>query len=146
MIDISTAMGMFTVLSWSIALLMIVVLLVAGFGLLRLLPWGRKASIVYSVYSLVFGVFVAAGNLIFMSQMFDQTRGSPNPEQAALLAEAYRHIVFNLVSMTYPILLLYVLYRPHVVAAFKSDPLPASGDDRPTRPPQAETGNPYQSP
>src|ERR1044071_6742770 len=42
------------------------VLLAAGIGLLRLKNWGRKLSIGYSIYAIVFGIVAMVVNFIFL--------------------------------------------------------------------------------
>ena len=96
------------------------VLIVAGIGLLRLRPWGRKLSIGYGTYAIAMDVFTSIVNLGFVFPiLFQKAEAASGLAVAAVWIALAGGIAGSLMGLTYSGLLLYFMYRPNVVAAFK---------------------------
>ncbi len=118
----------------SLDALMAVVLIVSGFGLLRLRPWGRRAALAFAVYAIP---AVIASNAYFytvfrpaMAAWVEDFRqrmppGTPvmDPGTPSVL-----RAVFPCIVIAYAVALLVVLFLPRIAAAFRPDP--AGGADR----------------
>jgi hypothetical protein len=122
----------------------LVVLFIAGIGLLNMRSWARKLSIGYSLYTLA---STALGMLIFgwfitipLIQEYGENTG---PEAGAAIVGAVGGFAGGCLGLIYPLLLWYFMSRPLVVAAIDGvEPVPATGD----LPPHVESSNPYVSP
>jgi hypothetical protein len=115
------------------------VMLVSGIGLLRMRPWARKVTIGYACYNIlatianfVFALVVTAP---LMKEIFAELRADPKlPPQAVSvlnLTETFATIgtYTNLVFLAYPIILLAVMFFPHVRAAFRAASLPPAKEE-----------------
>jgi hypothetical protein len=95
-------------------------LLAAGVGLLSFKPWGRTLSIAYAIYAIVFVVVGMGVNLILMIQPLSE----PAPRRAELAAAGaiggpLSGTVGGLFWVVYPILMLVLMLRPKMAAAFR---------------------------
>ena len=106
------------------------VLLAAGIGLLRLENWGRKLSIGYAIYAIVFSILGLVMNFIFLfGPLLEEASKKHGPEAAGAIGGAVGGSVGGFFGLIYPILLLVFMMRPKVVAAFNPPsppPLPSS--------------------
>lgn len=97
-----------------------IVLIAAGIGLLRLRPWGRKLAIGYGIYAIAMDVFTSIVNLGFVFPiLFQKAEAASGLALAAVWIALFSGIFGTLLGLTYAGLLLYFMYRPNVVAAFK---------------------------
>ena len=95
-------------------------LLAAGIGLLRLKSWARTLSIVYAIYAIVFGILGTVVNFIFLVEpMLKEAQHQQGPEAASALGGAIGGSFGGCLGMIYPVLLLFFMTRPAVVAAFQ---------------------------
>jgi len=99
----------------------IIVLALAGVGLLLLKNWGRQLSIVYAVYGIFATIVGFAVNYSFVTApLLEKASTMPSgPEKAALLGGAYGGLIGGCAGLIYPIILLIFMFRPNVVAALK---------------------------
>lgn len=116
-----------------LALLMIV----SGVGLLLLRPWGRLLALVYAVLSILNTVVylpwylaVVAPQVVAFARELSATGG----EQAQAMGLALPFIYIGLpvaasLSVLYPILVLVILSRRRVRAAFAGEAVPAEAED-----------------
>lgn len=97
-----------------------VVLIIAGIGLLRLRPWGRRCSIIYAAYAILSSALGTVFMLMFvLLPMWDQMGAGQSPAQrAGLLGGMFGGLIGGLIGCIYPALLWYFMCRPHVRAAF----------------------------
>jgi hypothetical protein len=96
-----------------------IVLIVAGIGLLRLRPWGRKLAIGYGIYSVATDVIASIINLGFVFPiLFQKAESASGIAMAAVWIALFSGIAATVCGLTYAGLLLYFMYRPNVVAAF----------------------------
>jgi len=108
--------------------LSIVLLLVAGIGLLRMEPWARKLSIVYGVYAILATVASTVVNIVFVVQPL-LSRASVTRGAYALpvaLGGEIGTILAGLIALVYPVLLIVTMTRPHIAAAFRPPAPPPS--------------------
>lgn len=129
-----------------------IVIIVAGFGLLKMKKWARTASILYGVVTIVLVLGSAVYQLTIYNpgalkatqewtKMMEQKLG-PNaggrrpPPQPAFtgMASSIATTVFGtMIGLIYPIAVLWVMYLPGVVAAFQrageSKPLEQEEDE-----------------
>ena len=105
-------------------------LLAAGIGLLLLKPWARILSVVYAIYSIVFGLIgVVVNFFVLVRPMMQAAAEKQGPESAGLVGGAIGGSVGGCFGMIYPILLLIFMLRPNVKNAFRpaDTPSPPSG-------------------
>jgi hypothetical protein len=122
------------------SLVLSVLMIVAGFGLVRMRPRGRTLSIVYATLSILTTLLSFVYNLVVampvmpgvMEQMLPTGAAGPgNPQQAQAMQNMMRSI-FNMsyyaglatpfIQMIYPVSVLIVMYLPRVRAAFREGP------------------------
>ena len=95
------------------------ILLAAGIGLLRLENWGRKLSIDYAIYAIVFSILGLVMNFIFLIRpMLEEAAQKHGPEAAAAFGGVMGGTIGGCFGLIYPILLLVFMTRPKIVAAF----------------------------
>ena len=106
------------------------ILLAAGIGLLRLENWGRKLSIGYAIYAIVFSILGLVMNFIFLfGPLLEEAAQRKGPEAAGAIGGAVGGTIRGSIGLVYPILLIIFMTRPKVVAAFhppSPPPLPLS--------------------
>lgn len=132
--------------SFVVGALVSVVLIAAGFGLLRMRRWARIASIGYAVYCLLgTGVGLVVQWIFVYRPMLEQFQRDNQP---ALIVGLIGGLVGTVVALTYPLLLWYFMTRRHVVAAFAGTPEPTEAFSAvaAAAPLAADSENPYVSP
>jgi len=106
------------------------VLLAAGIGLLRLENWGRKLSLGYAIYAIVFSILGLVMNFIFVfGPLLEEASHKQGPEAAGAFGGAVGGSIGGCFGLIYPVLLLVYMTRPKVVAAFhpaSPPPLPSA--------------------
>ena len=114
-------------ISIPLGILSCVLLLAAGIGLLLLKEWGRKLSIAYAIYAIVFGIAGTVLNFVFLTRpMLERASQQQGPEAAGAMGGAIGGSVGGCFGLIYPILLLIFMMRPNVKAAFRPfDPPPS---------------------
>ena len=96
------------------------ILLAAGIGLLRMAAWGRKLSIGYAIYAVVFGTVGLAMNIIYVFRpMLEESAQKQGPEAAGAIGGALGGIIGAGFGLIYPILLLIFMTHSGIVAAFR---------------------------
>lgn len=94
-----------------------VLLIVAGIGLLKCRPWGRKISIGYAVYTIVASLVGAAVSAIMLASVANSASGG-SPETGVMLAGGIGGTIGGACfALIYPIILLVFMFRPSVVDA-----------------------------
>jgi len=117
----SPAFAAWMKLSLPLGIASTLVLLCAGIGLLMLKRWGRKLSIGYAVYAIVFGLLGTAVNFYFLLlPALDKISDRVGPEEAAAIGGAVGGTLGGCFGLIHPILLLIFMTRPKVVAAFST--------------------------
>ena len=126
-----------TYASLAVSLLLDVLLLAGGTGLLSMQPWARTVSLVYAVLSILTKVFTLV-NLAFTWPVMDkfiqqEAAKDPNLGPLTSMMPAILGVtaVFTLLLMIYPVVVLVILLRPRIAAAFREEAPP----DQPTEPP-----------
>ncbi|HZY86564.1 MAG TPA: hypothetical protein VFE78_17145 [Gemmataceae bacterium] len=126
-----------TYASLAVNLLLDILLLAGGLGLLSMQPWARTVSLVYAVLSILTKVFTLA-NLAFswpVINRFLEEEAAKNPNLGPITSMMPAILgltaVFTFLLMIYPIVVLIVLRRPSVAAAFRADARP----NEPAEPP-----------
>jgi hypothetical protein len=118
--------GMWLKLTIPLGLLSCGVLLAAGIGLLRLENWGRKLSIGYAIYAIIFSILGLVMNFIFLfGPLLEEASKKQGPEAAAAIYGVVGGSIGGCFGLIYPILLLVFMTRPKVVAAFHPATPPA---------------------
>jgi hypothetical protein len=135
----------FVIASVAVGLIMSVVLIVSGFGLLKLRNWARYACFVYAVYSIlsVIGTQVYTHAVVepamqknmaqFMEKMKKQGAQVPPQQQQNPMGQAggmVGGVVGSLFSIAYAVALLVILNLPDVKRAFATGGLVTRTDDR----------------
>jgi hypothetical protein len=115
------------------------VMLVSGIGLLRMRPWARKVTIGYACYNIVSTianfVFAVTVTAPVMKEVLEEMRADPKlPPQAAgviTMTEMIGKIgtYSSLAFLAYPVILLAIMFFPHVRAAFRAASLPPAKDE-----------------
>jgi hypothetical protein len=117
-----------------------IIMIMSGVGLLRLRPWGRLLSIVYAVASIALKIFGAVYAMAFTIPAINGYLNSHNataPEEqfafSIMRMTAILPLIFQLVFMIYPIIVLIIMFRPAVAAAFRDAGMPNRHTDSPDR-------------
>ncbi|MGZ4987361.1 MAG: hypothetical protein ACXWBP_04905 [Limisphaerales bacterium] len=98
-----------------------IVLVVAGIGLLQMKNWARILSIIYAIYSLVFGIVGLFLVFFFMVlPAIEQAQQKSGPEQIGMIAGSIGGLVGGVIGLAYPVLLLIFMMRPKLVEAFRA--------------------------
>jgi len=115
----SPALATWLKLSIPLGLLSCGVLLAAGIGLLRLENWGRKLSIGYAIYGIIFSTIGLVMNFIFLlGPLLEEASRKQGPEAAGAFGGAVGGSIGGCFGLIYPILLLVFMTRPKILAAF----------------------------
>ncbi len=119
----NSAYAAWTKISLPLGILSCVALMAAGIGLLWLKPWGRKLSIGYAIYAILFGILGTVINFMFLIRpmLEEAARNKQGPEAASAIGGAIGGGVGGCLGIVYPILLLIFMTRPKLVAAFCPD-------------------------
>ncbi|MCE9528115.1 MAG: hypothetical protein K8R36_18900 [Planctomycetales bacterium] len=98
-----------------------VVLIIAGIGLLQIRPYGRTLSIGYGVYSIVMNVLGMIINVafVFPALLESANAAGGGPAAAGAWGGLIGGVFGGCMGFVYPGLLLYFMFRPNMVAAFK---------------------------
>lgn len=111
----------FTMVSMALGFVATIALGLAGFGLLKMRPWGRQVSLVYAVYTIVAAIatMVASWCWLFGPLMEAADKAPPGPERVGAVFSAYGSVFSSCFSFIYPIFLLIFMMRSNVVQAFR---------------------------
>jgi hypothetical protein len=108
-----------------INLVLSLVLVVAGFGLVKMLPWGWWGSVVYAAASILMQIYLILFNLFYSmpisGRILDEelkSRPTLQPLAGFLQLIIPLAIGFAVLGLIYPIIVLIVMSRPKVRAAF----------------------------
>ena len=112
----------FNQISIGISFIACIVMIVAGIGLWPLKPYGRMTSIGYSVAMIILNLI---GNVINFAVLFPGLMGiaaeaGGGPVDLAVYFGIGAGLLGSCMGFIYPGLLLYFMYRPNVVAAFRT--------------------------
>ncbi len=104
------------------------VMIISGIGLLKLQSWGRMLSILYALLSILDKVFMAGYTALVSipaTQEFVKpiaARGLEGQSMALVMQVlVVAMVVVSVLSMTYPIIVLIIMFRPKIVAAFRGE-------------------------
>ena len=111
-----------------IGLLLSVLLIVSGVGLVQMKPFGWYGSVVYGVASLVLQIFMLLFNLLYampISQRIldEEIKGHPTLAPMAGIMQAVLPMTIGILvlGMIYPVIVLIIMARPNVRAAFRGE-------------------------
>jgi hypothetical protein len=127
-----------TIASLVAGLILNVVLLVAGIGLLNMQGWGRVLSLVYSVVSIIDQIAMLIFTIAYVNpatqrwqqdfaQRMARQMGGRIPQGGLGGDSTFNNIlslIGGILGVVYAIVLLVMMLRPSVAAAFGSGPLP----------------------
>jgi hypothetical protein len=95
------------------------VLLAAGIGLLKLLPWARIVSIAYAIYAIVMSLVGTVVNYFMLVQpMMASAHGKSGAEAGAAIGGAIGGMLGGCLGLIYPVLMLIFMTKANVKAAF----------------------------
>lgn len=95
--------------------------IISGIGLLMLKPWARVLGIGYSIYAIVMSLVGLVLNYIFVVGPLLQEAGQKSgPEAAGAIGGAIGGMIGGCLGVVYPVLLIYFMTRPKVMATFRS--------------------------
>lgn len=116
------ALYIFTVVSTAFGFVAVAVLALAGYGLLKMRPWGRQLSIIYAVYTIIATTVRMIANWVWLAgPMMDLADLEPvGPGRVVALFSAYGSVFGNCFSFVYPIILLIFMMRSNIVQAFRN--------------------------
>jgi hypothetical protein len=111
-------------------------MVIAGFGLLRMRSWGRSLSIAYAGLSIAHKIVMMFYAFIFVFPVMDElvpemlSRMGPQPPFLGNMMTFFMKMVpvMQLSSLIYPIAVLVIMYLPSVSAAFRGET--AAGTER----------------
>lgn len=122
----SPANAMVGRVSLALDFLVSALMIASGIGMLRLASWGRLLGIVYALLSMAMKVFGAAYGLIYVVPAGREflERQPPPGANSQLVATSARIGLYAptamLVLIIYPVIVLIIMFRPRVVAAFQA--------------------------
>ncbi len=104
------------------------VLIVAGVGLLQQKPFGRTLSIGYGIYGIVAGVLGLLVNALLVFPLLAERMNAAGggPEQAGAIGGMVGGVCGGVLGFIYPGLVLYFMYQPNVVAAYRGNTISAA--------------------
>jgi hypothetical protein len=112
-------------------------MIVSAVGLLKMRPWGRHLSILYAMMSIGLKLFVVVYAVAFtipaLNNFLDSRPPSGQAEQMAFTMIRVIVIgapVLQLLFMIYPIIVLIIMFRPGLAAAFRGEAAERDFDDR----------------
>lgn len=118
----------------AVSLIFSAVLFFSGLGLWRLRPWGRTASIVYALVTIVVQVGMVAFQIVLLNPAMSRWQqallsrqsgpGTPPPYNPMAGNEVVNNasaVLGGLLGLTYAVILLVVMFRPAVRAAFRGE-------------------------
>ena len=101
------------------------VLLAGGIGLLMMKSWGRKLTLGYALYAMIFGLVGMVMNYLFLLRpLMAEAAQKQGPEAASAMGGVIGGTVGGCFGLIYPILLLIFMTRPKLVAAFNPSSVP----------------------
>ncbi|MBL7040746.1 MAG: hypothetical protein ISR77_19085 [Pirellulaceae bacterium] len=111
----------FTMVSMALGFVATVVLGLAGYGLLKMQPWGRQLSIAYGLYAIVSGIVGMIANWVWLiGPLMEQAdMAGAGPERAGAMGGAIGGAFGGCIGLIYPIILLIFMMRSNVVQAFR---------------------------
>jgi hypothetical protein len=125
-----------------LGLVLSVALVVSGIGLLKLRPWARTLALAYAVISILETICSIVYELLFAMPVLREfvagERARPGLKAEEKMVFDMMEIVGNfavfapLIILIFPIVVLIILLRPNVRAAFSDlprDPVPGEADD-----------------
>lgn len=97
------------------------VLIVAGIGLLKLKPFGRKLSIGYGIYVIISALVGFVVNWIFLLGPLMEKMNTlpPGPAQAGAIGGLIGGVAGPCIGLVYPVLLLIFMFRKNVIEAYR---------------------------
>ena len=95
-------------------------LVAAGVGLLLLKNWARLASIGYGIYKIVFAILNVPVLGLALRQILARTMEEAGTPLIVILTLI--GLVATVLTLVYPVLLIYFLTRPRAVLAFQPEP------------------------
>jgi hypothetical protein len=109
-----------------------ILLILSGIGLLKMAPWGRMLSLVYATLSILSNmaliVALVTVSIPLVQEYADKlaVHGQEGQTAGILIKGGVSvAIILSLVSMIYPVIVLILLFRPSVAAAFRGEIIPA---------------------
>lgn len=98
------------------------VLIMGGIGLMQMRPYGRTLSIGYGFYSLVMNVLGIIVNvaIVFPALLEKANAAGGGPAAAGAWGGIVGGVFGSCTGLIYPGILLYFMFRPNMVAAFKN--------------------------
>jgi hypothetical protein len=113
---------------FALDLLISFIMIIGGIGLLKLRPWGRQLSIIYGLLSIavkIFGIVYALAFTMPAVNEFLRLHQPSNQEEQMVLAFMKTFSIFppfiGLLFMIYPIVVLVIMFRPAIAAAFRGE-------------------------
>lgn len=113
---------MYFQVSLGLGFVAVVILIIGGIGLLLARPFGRSLSNAYGVYAIISGIagMIVSYVLLIQPNLEKVTSDGSDPQvQAALIGGIAGGLLGGCLGEIYPILLLFFINRPKVVAALK---------------------------
>ena len=115
-------------------------MIISGIGLLRLRPWGRHLSVVYAISSIALRIFGIVYALAFTMPAFNEflrvhQASSPEEQMVLRFMKIFSVFppIFGLLFMIYPIIVLVIMFRPAIAAAFRGEGREARREGRSDR-------------
>ena len=98
-----------------------VALIVGGIGLLQLRPYGRTLSIGYGIYAIAMNLLGMVINVayVFPALLENANAAGGGPAAAGAWGGIIGGVGGGCLGIIFPILLLYFMFRPNMVAAFR---------------------------
>ncbi len=92
-----------------------------GVGLLQLKPYGRTLSIGYGIYAVISVVLSTIINIVFVfpALLEKANAAGGGPAAAGAYGGIFGGTFGSCLGLVYPVILLYFMFRPNMVAAFK---------------------------
>jgi hypothetical protein len=126
-IQTHTSYRVFFAVSLVLGLVFSALLLVSGWGLLKMSKVARRLAIAYGIYAVVAAVVSNVVNFFFIYRpMLEQAAGQQGAQQGIVIVSLVGAVVGGVIGLTFPVALLIYFMMPGVKRAFQTWQAPAA--------------------
>jgi hypothetical protein len=120
-----------------VGLAVCLVMIASGIGLLKLQPWGRMLAILYAFLSIAMRIYGLVFAFMFVMPAFSDLTNDISAQfgkDAAMFAQIMQWsfmtvLILGSLTVIYPVIVLIIMLRPAVRAAFRGETLPTEPED-----------------
>jgi hypothetical protein len=107
-----------TEISFIVGIPIMLLLVISGIGLLKVKRWGRTLALIYGFLGIITSIVTAFVNYQFLAKPLLAQSNLKDPQAAGAVGGAIGSIFGGCLNLIYPVLLIFFMLRPNIVAAF----------------------------